>query len=406
MQNLFTRMSMLIIAFGFFISCSKAYEPVFTTQPDVSVEELLAQADSERQRNPQSSHASYLEALAYAKLARQKAPGERTDDYRSMRQSFNTSLDIIGNSRSGQAERDVINAQLETIWSNEHNSGAALIASDSSRSTQRLRLAQSHAQNAMIIQPDSLISYELLADTFALLGEPGKAVETLLQADSLQRPDSQRIHEHIAFLYYTQGDLESAITWYESALRWQQTASKYASNDPGDPAVQRGSLINTWHGLINAYIAAGQTEQAITSLHKLLEISPQNSSYQKILGTQLITRIASQFDGTIPPDKTLIVTTISQLSNLNKMDPDVMLSHALGFTEIASTTTETMLAENESFDAASNDTLMLICEAAISLYQNVLAVDFNNHTAIAGLADTYLIMGNQDEAAKWFELLN
>jgi tetratricopeptide (TPR) repeat protein len=231
-------------------------------------------------------------------------------------------------------------------------------------------------------------------------------VETLLQADSLQRPDSQRIHEHIAFLYYTQGDLESAITWYESALRWQQTASKYASNDPGDPAVQRGSLINTWHGLINAYIAAGQTEQAITSLHKLLEISPQNSSYQKILGTQLITRIASQFDGTIPPDKTLIVTTIGQLSNLNKMDPDVMLSHALGFTEIASTTTETMLAENESFDAASDDTLMLICEAAISLYQNVLAVDFNNHTAIAGLADTYLIMGNQDEAAKWFELLN
>jgi tetratricopeptide (TPR) repeat protein len=405
MQNLSTRMSMLIIAFGFFISCSKAYEPVYTSQPDLSVEELLAQAESERQRNPQSSQASYLEALAYAKLARQKAPGERQHEYRSMRHSFNTSLDLIGNNRSGQSERDVVHAQLETIWSNEHNSGAALIASDSSRSTQRLRLAQSHAQNAIIIQPDSLISYELLADVFALLGEPGKAVETLLQADSLQRPDSQRIHEHIAFLYYTQGDLESAITWYESALRWQQSSAKQ-SNDPGDPAVQRGSLINTWHGLINTYIAAGQTEHAITSLQKLLEISPLNSSYQKILGSQLIARIASLFDGTNPPDKTLIVTTIDQLSNLNKMDPEVMLSHALGFTEIASTNTENMLTEDESVDATSDVNLMLICEAAISLYQKVLAVDSNNHTAIAGLADTYLIMGNQDEAAKWFELLN
>ncbi len=405
MQNLITRMSMLVIAFGFFISCSKAYEPVFTQQSDITAQELLEQAAEIRIQDPQSPQAAYLDGLAYSKIAREKSPEDRKDDYRTMISSFESATNQNTAVRGSNPFRDAVNHTLETTWSYEHNTGAGIISSDSTKSTQQLRNALNHAQNAVIIQPDSLISYELLADTYALLGEPDDAIQTLLLADSLHRPESQRIHEHIAFLYMNSDNAEEAVKWYESALHWQQSRTE-RTVDPGEPGLQRGTLINTWHGLVNAYIAAGQSENAISSLEQLLEISPVNSSYKSVLASQLVSRIASQFESPEAPDRSSIVNTIDKLTDLVKSEPDAKLSVATSLTTVAASTVESKLADNESYVAADDLDIMLICDTAISLYQEILSVDNTNTSAISGLADTYLVLGKEEEAAKWFELLN
>lgn len=406
MQNLFTRMSMLVIAFGFFISCSKAYEPVFSQpQPEATAQELLDQAAELKSQNPTSSEAAALEVQAFAKLARDKAPSQRQEDYRAMRQSFTSVLMQQSTDRLSRSALDAINHTLSNSWSLEHNSGAGIVSSDSTKSAQRLRTALSHAQNAIIIQPDSLISYELMADTYALLGDSENAIQTLLLADSLLKPESQRIHENIAFLYMNSGNPEESVTWYESALRWQQSKAE-RTIDPGEPGLQRGSLLNTWHGLVNAYIAAGQSENAITSLEQLLEISPANNSYKSVLSAQLVTRISAQFENASTPDRSLIVNTIDKLTELVKNDPEAKLSLASNLTTVTTSTVESKLAENESYSASDDLDIMLICDAAISLYQEVLSIDSTNTTAISGLADTYLVLGNEEEASKWFELLN
>lgn len=406
MQNLFTRMSMLVIAFGFFISCSKAFEPVFTAQqPEATAQELLDQASELRSKDPNSIDAAILEGQAYSKLAREKSPSARLDDYRTMKDAFGSALNRNAADRLPNSVIETVNHTLNTSWSLEHNTGAGIISSDSTRSTQQLRTALAHAQNAVLIQPDSLISYELLADTYALLGEPEDAIKTLLLADSLHRPESQRIHEHIAFLYMNAENAEEAVTWYESALRWQQSRAE-RNVYPGEPGLQRGSLINTWHGLVNAYIAAGQSDNAISSLEQLLEISPANRSYKSVLSTQLVARISTQFENSSTPDRSLIVTTLDKLSELVKNDPDAMLSVATNLTTVSTSVVESKLAENESYSASEDLDIMLICDAAISLYQEVLSIDATNTTAISGLADTFLVLGNEDEASKWFELLN
>lgn len=406
MQNLFTRMSMLVIAFGFFISCSKAYEPVFSQQqPEASAQELLDQAAELRSQNPGSREADALEGQAYAKLAREKAPSERQEDYQAMRQSFASILTSMNPNGLSRPVQEAINQTLSTSWSLEHNSGAGIISSDSTKSTQRLRTALSHAQNAIIIQPDSLISYELMADTYALLGDSESAIQTLLRADSLHKPESLRIHEHIAFLYLNSENAEEAVKWYESALHWQQSRAE-RTVDPGEPGLQRGSLLNTWHGLVNAYIAAGQPDNAIASLEQLLEISPANSSYKSVLSAQLVTRLSAQFEQASTPDRSLIVTTLDKLSELVKNDPEAMLSVASNLTTVSTSAVESKLAENESYSASEDLDIMLVCDAAVSLYQEVLSVDATNSTAISGLADTYLVLGNEEEASKWFELLN
>jgi len=406
MQNLFTRMSMLVIAFGFFISCNKAYEPVFfAQQPEATAQELLEQASELRSEDPSSIDAAILEGQAYSKLAREKSPSVRSDDYRTMKDAFGSALNRNTTNRLPNSVIEAVNHTLITSWSLEHNSGAGIISSDSTRSTQQLRTALAHAQNAIIIQPDSLISYELMADTNALLGDSKSAIQTLLMADSLHKPESQRIHEHIAFLYMNSDNAEEAVKWYENALLWQQSKAE-RTVDPGEPGLQRGSLINTWHGLVNAYIVAGQSENAITSLEKLLDISPANSAYKSVLSVQLVTRISAQFENGSTPDRSLIVTTLDKLSTLVKNDPQAMLTVASNLTGVTTSSVESKLAENESYSASEDLDVMLICDAAISLYQEVLSVDTSNTTAISGLADTYLVLGNEEEASKWFELLN
>lgn len=405
MQNLFTRIAMYFIAFGFFISCSKAYEPVFTQQTEVSAQELLDQVASLRSQYDQNPEADYLEGLAYSKLAREKAVADRKDDYRAMKQVFSAAQFRLESSRNNRSLNQSIHQVLETTWSFEHNSGAGIIASDSGRTTNRLRIALAHAQNAILIQPDSLISYELLADTYAMLGNPSEAINTLLLADSLHHPRSQRIHEHLAFLYLNSDNAEESVKWYESALRWQQSRQP-RSVDPGEPTLQRGSLINTWHGLINAYIVTGQSENAITSLEELLKVSPANTSYKSVLAGQLVNRISTQFESESTPDRSLLINTIDHLTHLSKDEPVSTLNVAMRLTEIATTTVETRMADNESFSATSDIDIMLLCEAAISLYQAVLAIDSTNSMAISGIADTYLVLGNESEASKWFELIN
>jgi tetratricopeptide (TPR) repeat protein len=405
MQNLITRMSMLVIAFGFFISCSKAYEPVYTPQREASAQELLDQAAELKAQNPQSTEAIFLEGQAYSKLAREKSPTNRQDDYTAMKDAFQRVQIQSASDRSARARIDAITQTLSTTWSLEHNSGAGIISSDSTRSNQQLRTALAHAQNAVVIQPDSLISYELLADTYALLGDTESAIQTLVTADSLHSPVSQRIHEHIGFLYLNSDNAEEAVSWYESALLWQQSRAERAV-DPGEPTLQRGSLINTWHGLVNAYIAANQPENAISSLEQLLEVSPANSSYKNILASQLISRIAAQFEKADSPDRSTIINTLDKLNELSKTEPETLLTTASNLTALATSTVESKLAENESYAAADDLDIMLICDAAISMYQEVLSVDNSNITAISGLADTYLVLGNEEEASRWFELLN
>ena len=49
---------------------------------------------------------------------------------------------------------------------------------------------------------------------------------------------------------------------------------------------------------------------------------------------------------------------------------------------------------------------MLICESAIELYKEVLEVDPTNPSAISGIADIYLLIDNESEASRWYELLD
>lgn len=401
MQNLSTRIAMLVIAFGFFISCNRAYETIYSSAASQSSDELLAEAEQRRLSNPSDPVAYHLEGIAYQRMAREKAPDQREQDYTNMRNAMSQALSLYRGSSSANSERISIQSTLENSWSYEHNSAAGLVSSDQGNNHQRLSMAASHAHNAIVIVPDSLISYELLADIYSRMGNIDQAIQVLRFADSTLVTQSPKLTESLGFLYYTKGEYDDAISYYERAL-----LSKRQSNPairPTESDLSRGSTLNTWHGLINTYIAARQTDNAIASIDELLRIYPTNQTYQRLLANQLINQIAREFESDTQPARATIVNNLEKISDLAGSDPEFILSNALNITEIVSVITDTKYSENESYDVTSDLDVMLLCDGALGMYQQVLDVDPSNPSAISGIADTYLIMGNEDEAARWYE---
>ncbi|HAC15476.1 MAG TPA: hypothetical protein DCE78_05960 [Bacteroidetes bacterium] len=405
MQNLFTRIAMLVIAFGFFISCTPRYESTLSTSTELTVDELLDRAAEIRQSNPDDPEANQLEALAHLRTARTKAPNLRENDYKAMKMAFDKALSGYDTQRNSSNERSKIAETIESAWSYEHNIAAGIVSSDSSGSNQQLSLAATHAHNAIIIIPDSLISYELLADTYARMGNIDMAINVLSFADSTLPNHAGRLHESLAFLYYNKGDFENSVKWYENALSWNR--SQIAN--PSDPSIReltKGSLLNTWHGLINATIAARQTDIAIASLEEITQTYPSNTTYKMLLSRQLVTRIGEHFESNESTDRGIIINTLDQIGTISATDPEFKLNNALSLSEIAGRVIESRLQETESFDAASNLDIMLVCESAIQLYKEVLEIDPTNPSAISGIADIYLLIDNESEASKWYELLD
>lgn len=393
---------MLVIAFGFFISCNRAYENIYSSAASQSSEELLAEAEQRKLANPSDPVAFHLEGIAYQRLAREKAPDQREPDYTSMRNALNQALSLYRGTSNAAAERISIQSTLENSWSYEHNSAAGLVSSDQGNNHQRLSMAAAHAHNAIVVVPDSLISFELLADIYARMGNIDQAIQVLRFADSTLTAHSPKLTESLGFLYYTKGEFEDAISYYERTL----LAKRQSGIRPNETDLSRGSTLNTWHGLINTYIAARQTDNAIASIDELLKIYPANQTYKRLLASQLIYKIASEFDSESQPDRAVIVNNLQKIKDLAGNDPEFILSNALSITETVSGITETRFSDNESYDVTSDLDIMLLCDGALGMYQQVLDVDPTNPSAISGIADTYLIMGNEDEAAKWYELMD
>lgn len=405
MQNLSTRIAMLVIAFGFFISCTPRYESTLTSISNLTVDELLDRATEIRQTNPDDPAAHQLEATAYLRTARTKSPDLRENDYRAMKIAFDNALIGYSAKSNGDAERTKVLEDIESAWSFEHNLAAGIVSSDSANNNQELSLASVHAHNAIIIVPDSLISYELLADIYSRMGNIDLAINVLTFADSTLANQAGRTHESLAFLFYNKGDFENAVSWYEKAFKWNQSQISNPS-DPSITELTKGSLLNTWHGLINAYIAARQTEKAIEGLEELIQTYPNNSTYRLLLSRQLVNRLGEHLVDSETSDRGVIINTLDRINSLSANDPELKLNNAISMTEIAGRIIESRLQESEPFDAASNLDIMLICESTIETYKEVLEIDPTNPSAISGIADIYLLIDNETEASKWYKLLD
>ena len=261
------------IAFGFFISCSTLSSNQRPESGDtLTAEDLKNQLGDIEQRisgNPENPEAYYQKGSVLGKLAqRQEVPGDRTSYYRQMQAALSEATQRY--ERGGKVQRtETIDELLQVNWSYEHNQGVEILQNDSTTNAEDFSRAAAHFNNAIIIIPDSAVSYKMKARALYQNGDTEMAIKTLEAARSQIEDLPGSYIEQLAYLYLEQDRPQEAITIYEETQPFSE------------------ENLNLLHGLANAYITADWHRRAIQLLGRLVKNEPGNPVYLESYGTEL-----------------------------------------------------------------------------------------------------------------------
>lgn len=391
---------------GFFISCTSELPLVRIQTDDLSPTEILDKGNRLLADSPESPTGYHYIALGYAGLARNQSPEQRADAYQNMRDAFEQAILLYG--RGQESALNDIDTQLRTHWSNEHNSAASLFRSDStSNSTSdRTQIALAHAQNARIIIPDSVITADLLSDIYIHSGSPAMALETLVSIEQIQPHKSGYLLERIAFLHAFQNDYEQASVWYVKALDWH-TRVGLGSLLPQSVPAERGSVLNTYHGAINAFIEAGNTDLAVTHLSALNQAYPDNTLYRQLLSSQYLSKLQmAQYDDMGRPDMTHTPATLARIRGLIDGRTEAMLDTGFELLAVTERYISTLSEIDPDFSPAEDSITMALLSETRYYLQAVRDAGFDSDDILEALAETWYLVGNDAEAIRILGTMN
>src|SRR5699024_4301086 len=159
-------------------------------------------------------------------------------------------------------------------WQTEHNRAVKLATDDSLKNAVQEPIAKAtdHLKNATIIQPDSSLSWNVLAQVSAMNKDFEVAADAKEKYISMIEQDTTlKANDYLQLAsYYFQADANQEVV---SAL--EMGIEQFPDSD---------ELVSN---LADAYQRAGQPKKAIATVKKMVEQDPQNPQYHLVLGTQI-----------------------------------------------------------------------------------------------------------------------
>ncbi len=401
MFNRLTRIASLVLAFGFFISCSSLQSSTkqTNTASNLSEKQLREQIDSvdkQLQDNQQSPDLLYQKGNLLTKLARkQEDPAQRSSLYSEVHQSLFKAAQLYRNSTAADTEK--AQELLKVTWSNEHNQGVQTLQHDSTEGHPNFERAAAHFNNATIIIPDSAISYKMEAKTFYKNQQPGKAIKVLEEARNKIDDMPSMLMEQLAFLYLESNQTEKAVQVYE------ETESFSTVN------------LNLLHGLSNAYISAGDHRKAAALLTQLVERKPENVIYGESLATELYFIAKQELENVIPnmrEGNTITETDFSNADSLlnraekqfrktldkNPKDQELMLSFARFYQNSASKYQQLLPFVKQENKVPIESSIKKYVSASIPLLEKVVGQRPDEQRIWQNLYQAYSFLGMEEKA--------
>src|SRR5699024_10516328 len=274
MIHLFTRMTSIMLAFGFFFGCStfkntpeRQAPASFDEMSEVQIKQRISSIDEQIGSQPKSGKLYLQKGTLLTKWAQQKSwPSKRTALYYQADKAL-SQAERLSQSKGGIATRNGIDQLRKISWSSEHNQGVQLWQDTSTQAEKRR--AAIHFENATAIMPDSSTSYLMASRAFYDVGEFPKAIGELERARANISAVPLPLLEALAFLYLDTGQPKQAIPVFKEAL---------SANRPN---------YNLMHGLSNAYMKASEHTEAVALLRRLTIRKPSNATYRRSLASQL-----------------------------------------------------------------------------------------------------------------------
>lgn len=280
-----TRIASLVLAFGFFISCSILNSSQQTSEPsnNLSEKEIQSRLDSLNKQLEEGNETApllYQRGKLLTELAKKKdKPTQRTSIYADAHESLSQASELYQNSSDTTFEK--VQELLKVTWSNEHNKGVQILQKDTTTASPDYERAAANFENATAVIPDSAISYKMQARALYKDQQPQKAIEVLEKARRNVEDIPVKYLEQLAFLYLENDQPEKAIKVYEQAESFSD------------------KNLNLLHGLSNAYINAKQHRKAAELLEMLSKNEPENVIYAQSLATELYFIAARQLESVV-----------------------------------------------------------------------------------------------------------
>ncbi|PAU95853.1 hypothetical protein CK503_02000 [Aliifodinibius salipaludis] len=395
----FTRIASIVLAFGFFISCSTLQSSTqeSATSENLSEQQIQQQINSlekDISSNPGQADLYFQKGKLLTKLAQKKEnPSERVSPYTNARQVLNRASELYGDDTDLQNK---VSDLLNITWSLEHNQGVKMLQEENVEQPNYDKAA-AHFNNATIVIPDSAISYTMQARALYKNQQPKKAINTLERAHGKIDNPPTRLLEQLAYLYLENDDPQKAVGIYEQA-------ESFSNRN-----------LNLLHGLSNAYINAGEHQKAVKLLEQLIENEPENIIYGQSLATELyflgkssLNSVATalkdgnSLDDTAFDSADSLITKaeeqFNQISEANPGNSEVQERTATFYYNSASQYQKLVPLVSDIHQEQLQEKIKQYLSASIPLFENLIEQDQQNKEIWKKLFQAYSILGMEQEA--------
>lgn len=390
-----TRIASIVLAFGVFftLSCSTINNSNSSDRPtQESVKQLqdrLSGVEAELSDQPRNSQLHLEKAEILFKIAEQTTPpANRLHYYKNMR-------DIAESGAIDQGDASTLHELISKAWSYEQGEAVKLLQREESEiqesNTERIT---SHFNNAITVNPDSLVTYNLLANTYYRTGNFNRAIQTLEEALGYDHSDRHDIREKLAYLYLESGNIENAIEHYRAL-----------SEDSPENSLLR-------HGLANAYMLNEQHEEAIRLLRDLIKDYPNRIEYKESLAGELYFTFREDLKQLIRNTEEVSSAEVNEFfeilneidSIFHDLDETVPLSDDIAYRKAAYLNNTSRLLKQLATYTNENTTALLekrreaYLNRAMDLWERLSENNPDNINYVRNLYEIYVNLGMNEEA--------
>lgn len=372
-KNLFRIFSFIILATAI-ISCAGDSNPLIKEAKDgikaKNYDAALASLDSAIVQDSANANAYYYKGVVYKEMAQNNSDvSDRKDSYRKMRENLLTANDMFTAQGIQSIESVESELMLSRTWGAEHNTGIAYAVGDTTvpKIDNPLEVSISHFKNAIVINPDSIISIDVLAEVYRMQGNYAEAANAMERVIELKEKPAAIDYDRLASFYLQEDEFTKA----ENILI---TATDVYPDS-----------VSLFQKLADTYTSQQKNDKAIAVLERLLETDPDNSIYHLVLSTQVY-GIADKKNQTISANYDSLFTLNRELRNLSGSKKRAVENSI-----------STLISETETLEKESKE----LSDRAIEELQLAIKSDPSN-------PNIYYTLGviNQNTAATLFDKRN
>lgn len=229
----------------------------------------IESAETALEANPQNAEAHYYLGLAYSEKALLEDVYEREELIESSRENLLKAQELFNEQELNTSESRNVPVLIDFMWRVEYNDAIEMVDFESEMQPDTLNMAIQHLKNAAIANPDSAMTYDVLAELYFRNDDLPNAINAVQKSLEVAKDDDLSRYYRLAFFYQQAEQPDKIIDIMTAAYEiW-----------PDD--------IEVVQELAYAYMRVGRTEEATDVVNDLIQRQPDNAEYRVVYGTQL-----------------------------------------------------------------------------------------------------------------------